>query len=245
MRSGKGASWRGPRNPCQFTIPLFTDCFFDRDDSAPFVLQGKNVEFRFKNSNNGLHLFSFTERSGQLIAVMGGSGVGKSTLLNILNGSIPIDRGQICINRLDIHRDRKDVQGLIGFVPQDDLLFEELTVWENLWYNARLCFDGFTKDELSQRVTRILQELELYEFKDLKVGSPLKKTISGGQRKRLNVALELISEPPWLYVCEPTSGLSSMDSEKVMLLLRRKQSPEREDHHGQHPSASSGHLQAV
>ncbi|MGD9556271.1 MAG: ATP-binding cassette domain-containing protein [Mangrovibacterium sp.] len=217
----EGGILRGPRiQPIYYSD--ITDCFFDRTTAAPFVLQGKNVEFRFKNSNNGLHLFSFTERSGQLIAVMGGSGVGKSTLLNILNGSIPIDRGQICINRLDIHRDRKDVQGLIGFVPQDDLLFEELTVWENLWYSARLCFDGFTKDELSQRVTRILQELELYEFKDLKVGSPLKKTISGGQRKRLNVALELIREPAVLYVDEPTSGLSSMDSEKVMLLLKEQ-----------------------
>ena len=96
------------------------------------MLRGDNIEFKFKNSNNGLHLFSFSERSGQLVAIMGGSGVGKSTLLNILNGTIPVDTGQIFINNLDIHKNKKETRGLIGFVPQDDLLFEDLTVWENL-----------------------------------------------------------------------------------------------------------------
>jgi len=215
----EGGILRGPRiQPIYYSD--ITACFFDQTHSAPFVLRGENIEFKFKNSSNGLYLFSFSERSGQLIAVMGGSGVGKSTLLNILNGNIPVDRGHIFINDLDIQENKKEIQGLIGFVPQDDLLFEELTVWENLYYNACLCFDGLAEEEINQKVTRVLHELELYEFKDLKVGSPLKKTISGGQRKRLNVALELIREPAILYVDEPTSGLSSMDSEKVMLLLK-------------------------
>ena len=215
----EGGILRGPRiQPVYYSD--IAACFFDRIHSAPFVLRGENVEFKFRNSNNGLYLFSFSERSGQLIAIMGGSGVGKSTLLNILNGNIPVDRGHILINDLDIHENKKEIQGLIGFVPQDDLLFEDLTVWENLYYNACLCFDGLSEEEINQKVTRVLHELELYEFKDLKVGNPLKKTISGGQRKRLNVALELIREPAILYVDEPTSGLSSMDSEKVMLLLK-------------------------
>lgn len=217
----EGGILRGPRiQPVYYSDVAAR--FFDRALAAPFVLHGDNIEFKFKNSNNGLHLFSFSERSGQLIAIMGGSGVGKSTLLNILNGNIPVDKGQIFINDLDIHKNQKETRGLIGFVPQDDLLFEDLTVWENLYYNACLCFDGYTGEQISQKVTRVLLELELYEFKDLKVGSPLKKYISGGQRKRLNVALELIREPAILYVDEPTSGLSSMDSEKVMLLLKEQ-----------------------
>ena len=157
-----------------------------------------------------------------LLPLWVGSGVGKSTLLNVLNGNIPLDKGQILINNFDIQKYKKETEGLIGFVPQDDLLFEELTVWENLYYNARLCLAGFSEEEINRAVTKVLQELELYEFRDLKVGSPLKKTISGGQRKRLNVALELIREPSILYVDEPTSGLSSMDSEKVMLLLKHQ-----------------------
>lgn len=196
-------------------------------DTAPFEFCGQNLDFRFKNSDNGLHDFSFKEKSGQLIAVMGGSGVGKSTLFTILNGTMPPLSGSLTINGTDVHKHPKEVEGLIGFVPQDDLLFEDLTVWENLYYNACLCFDNMDDEEIRQRVDTLLLQLELDQFSQLKVGSPLKKTISGGQRKRLNVALELIREPSILFVDEPTSGLSSNDSEKVMLLLKQQASQGR------------------
>lgn len=188
--------------------------------TKPFVFSADEIEFRFKNSDNGLYPFSFNEPSGQLIAIMGGSGVGKSTLINILNGNIVPHKGSIKINESDIHKEREKIEGLIGYVPQDDLLFEELTVWENLYYNASLCFDTLTNDRIREKVDNMLNELELSPFKDLKVGSPLKKTISGGQRKRLNIAMELIREPAILFVDEPTSGLSSTDSEMVMLLMK-------------------------
>jgi ABC transport system ATP-binding/permease protein len=217
----EGGIIRGARiSPVYFTD--VNAAFFNEAETPLFTLNGQNAEFKFKNSQNGLYEVSFSERSGQLVAIMGGSGVGKSTLLNVLNGNIPLDKGRILINNLDIQEHKKETEGLIGFVPQDDLLFEELTVWENLYYNARLCLAGFSEQEINKAVARVLQELELYEFRELKVGSPLKKTISGGQRKRLNVALELIREPSILYVDEPTSGLSSMDSEKVMLLLKHQ-----------------------
>ena len=115
------------------------------------------------------------------------------------------------INGIDLHREKDKLEGVIGLIPQDDLLIEELTVFENLYYNAKLCFRNKSDRE---------SNLGLYDRKDLKVGSPLKKTISGGQRKRLNIALELIREPSILFVDEPTSGLSSRDSENVMDLLR-------------------------
>ncbi len=217
----EGSIIRGPRiSPVYYTD--IVSGFIDTEQSHSFVFSGDEIEFKFKKSSNGLHRFSFSEKSGQLIAIMGGSGVGKSTLLNILNGNIPVQHGNVKINQVDIYEQKQQIEGLIGYVPQDDLLFEDLTVWENLYYNASLCFDQLPKAAIEEKVERILHELELYTFKDLKVGSPLKKIISGGQRKRLNVALELIREPAILFTDEPTSGLSSTDSEKVMLLLKQQ-----------------------
>jgi ABC transport system ATP-binding/permease protein len=217
----EGSIIRGPRiSPVYYTD--IASGFIDTDLSPTFVFSGNEIEFKFKNSNNGLHRFSFTEKSGQLIAIMGGSGVGKSTLLNILNGNIPVQHGSVKINQVDIYQQKQEIEGLIGYVPQDDLLFEDLTVWDNLYYNASLCFDQLPTAAIEEKVEKVLHELELHSFKDLKVGSPLKKIISGGQRKRLNVALELIREPAILFVDEPTSGLSSTDSEKVVLLLKQQ-----------------------
>ena len=107
-------------------------------------------------------------------------------------------------------------------MPQDDLLIEELTVYQNLWYTAKLCFEGMSEADLDRRVMKTLKDLGLDAAKDLKVGSPIHKFISGGQRKRLNIALELIREPAVLFLDEPTSGLSSADTEKVINLLKEQ-----------------------
>jgi ABC transport system ATP-binding/permease protein len=217
----EGSIIRGSRiSPVYYTD--IASGFIDQYQTPSFVFSGEEIEFKFKNSNNGLHRFSFAEKSGQLIAIMGGSGVGKSTLLNILNGNIPVQHGKIKLNQVELFEQKNEIEGLIGYVPQDDLLFEDLTVWENLYYNASLCFDQLPQSAIEEKVEKVLYELELHSFKDLKVGSPLKKMISGGQRKRLNVALELIREPAILFVDEPTSGLSSTDSEKVVLLLKQQ-----------------------
>jgi len=196
--------------------------FFQSTKKIPIVLNAEKVVFKFKGSEDGLHEFNFSEKSGQLIGIMGGSGVGKSTLLNVLNGSIKPQSGRITINGLDLHEDKDQLEGILGFVPQDDLLIEELTVFQNLYFNAKLCFSELNEKQVIKKVSKVLSDLELTEIKNLKVGSPLNKYISGGQRKRLNIALELIREPTILYVDEPTSGLSSMDSDAVMLLLRKQ-----------------------
>ncbi|MBC8005396.1 MAG: ATP-binding cassette domain-containing protein, partial [Verrucomicrobia bacterium] len=217
----EGSIIRGPRVSPIYYTDLATG-FIELDRSPSFVFSGEEIEYKFNNNNYGLHPFSFSEKSGQLIAIMGGSGVGKSTLLNILNGNIPLQQGKVKINQIDIYKQRQQTEGLIGYVPQDDLLFEDLTVWENLYFSASLSFDELSPPALEEKVKRVLHELELSALKDLKVGSPVNKIISGGQRKRLNVALELIREPAILFVDEPTSGLSSTDSEKVMLLLKQQ-----------------------
>lgn len=182
--------------------------------------EGKGLSFRFRNGKLGLREVSLNEESGNLIALMGGSGAGKSTLLHVLNGSEAPSEGQVLINGIDIHKEPQRVEGVIGFVPQDDLLIEDLTVYQNLYYAAKLCFSNKSEHDIDTLVNKVLDDLGLSETKDLKVGSPLKKTISGGQRKRLNIGLELLREPAVLFCDEPTSGLSSRDSENIIDLLK-------------------------
>lgn len=184
------------------------------------VFEANHITYRFKAGNIGLHDLNFKSESGKLVGIMGGSGAGKSTLLNVLNGNNMPSSGSVKINGIDIYREKAEIEGVIGYVSQDDLLIEELTVYQNLYYNAKLCFGNLSNKNISEKVLDLLNSLGLYEAKDLKVGSPLDKYISGGQRKRLNIALELIREPSVMFVDEPTSGLSSRDSENIMDLLK-------------------------
>jgi ABC-type multidrug transport system ATPase subunit len=190
----------------------------DKTEEVEFC--GRDINFRFPNSDNGMHDLSFTLRNGELLAIMGGSGTGKTTLLSLLNGTLKPKSGSIAINGHDISE--PDAKALIGFVPQDDLLIEELTVYQNLWFTAKLCFEGMSEEDLDKRVMKTLKDLGLDAAKNLKVGSAINKFISGGQRKRLNIALELIREPAVLFLDEPTSGLSSADTEKVINLLKEQ-----------------------
>jgi ABC transport system ATP-binding/permease protein len=194
--------------------------FMADTSSAKITYNVNNVEYRFKNGSIGLRNISLSEEQGKLIGIMGASGAGKTTLLNVLTGIESPSQGEVLINGFNLHTENEKMDGVIGYIPQDDLLIEELTVYENLYFNAKLCFKNLSEEEINTRVEKTLSNLGLLDRKDLKVGSPLNKTISGGQRKRLNIALELIREPPILFVDEPTSGLSSRDSENVMDLLR-------------------------
>jgi ABC transport system ATP-binding/permease protein len=196
--------------------------FVSRKFPEKIIYEGHNIEFHFKNSDNGIQKMNFRVESGNLIGIMGGSGVGKTTLLNLLHGKIKPTSGNLYINGYDIHSDSEELKGLIGFVPQDDMLIEELTVYQNLYYNARLCFGDYNEEQLKVIVEKVLHDLDLYEIKDLQVGDIMNKMVSGGQRKRLNIGLELMREPVVLFIDEPTSGLSSFDSEKVMSLLRNQ-----------------------
>lgn len=184
------------------------------------VFEGQNIEYHFRGSENGVQPMSFSIKSGNMVGIMGGSGVGKSTLLNIMNGKLKPEGGTLFINGYDLHKEASELTGLIGYVPQDDLLIEELTVYQNLYYNARLTFGDYTEQKLNDVVESVLRQLDLYEIRDLLVGDPLNKKISGGQRKRLNIGLELMREPAVLFADEPTSGLSSADSGMVMQLLK-------------------------
>ncbi len=196
--------------------------FMQEDRVEAIAFRVTNLQYRFPSGDVGLRNIDFSENQGRLVGIMGASGSGKTTLLNNLCGIYSPESGSVTINGINLHTEKEKLRGVIGLIPQDDLLIEELTVFQNLYYNAKLCFSEASDEEIRKLVGRTLANLGLSDIRDLKVGSPFNKLISGGQRKRLNIALELIREPSILFVDEPTSGLSSRDSENVMDLLREQ-----------------------
>lgn len=143
----------------------------------------RDLEYKFPNGNVGIRNMNFSETHGRLIGIMGASGAGKTTLLNVLCGVEKPSSGEVIINGVNLHKDREKLEGVIGLVPQDDLLIEELTVFQNLFYSAKLCFKEKSDEEITGLVHKTLQNLGLFDRKDLKVGSPFNKMISGGQKK--------------------------------------------------------------
>ncbi|HJX71485.1 MAG TPA: ATP-binding cassette domain-containing protein, partial [Bacteroidales bacterium] len=196
--------------------------FIHAKAKSKFVFIAKDIEFSYGNSPNGVKRFTITEESGRLIGIIGGSGSGKSTLLKVLCGNLRPKRGKITINGMDIHANHEQLKGVIGYVPQDDFLIKELTVFQNLYYNARLSFSNYSESKIVKVVEKSLVDFDLFEARDLQVGNSLNTFLSGGQRKRLNIALELMREPSILFIDEPTSGLSSADSEKMVQLLKKQ-----------------------
>ncbi|HZY26386.1 MAG TPA: ATP-binding cassette domain-containing protein, partial [Bacteroidales bacterium] len=180
----------------------------------------ENLSYHFREGQPAIDDVSFSVEEGNLIGIMGASGSGKTTLMNLMSGIQKPTSGIVKINGLDVAKDNTQLEGVLGYVPQDDLLVEDLTVFENLFFAACQCFNDKSKIQITELVDHTLSNLGLLEKRALKVGSPLNKVISGGQRKRLNIALELIREPLVLFLDEPTSGLSSRDAENLMDLLR-------------------------
>ncbi|RLD52515.1 MAG: ABC transporter, partial [Bacteroidetes bacterium] len=152
----------------------------------------KDLQYRFKTGDIGVRDVSFSVDHGKLVGIMGASGSGKTTLVNTLSGITTPSSGEVRINGINLHHNHGELEGVIGYIPQDDLLIEELTVYQNLYYNAKLCFKDKNEEDLSALVIKTLKDLGLNDKKDLRVGNAMNKTISGGQRKRLNIALELI-----------------------------------------------------
>jgi ABC-type multidrug transport system ATPase subunit/pSer/pThr/pTyr-binding forkhead associated (FHA) protein len=163
---------------------------------------------------------SFKAMPGDMIALMGPSGAGKTTLLMTLNGYLPPTSGQVRINGEDLYAIYDALRGVIGYVPQDDIVHPELTVFEAVKYSARFRLpNDYSDAEIDQRVEQTLKDLGLEAVKNLQIGKPEKKVLSGGQRKRVNIALELVTDPVILFLDEPTSGLAADDTTALITLL--------------------------
>ena len=178
------------------------------------------ISHTFKDGNKALSSIAFRLPKGSMMAIMGPSGSGKTTLLQVLLGDIKASHSQISIDGMDLAANFAFFQKHIGYVPQDDLLFPNLTVYENLLYRLRLALPSLKdKTEIRTRIENLLHSVGLFEQRGMLVGDVQNKKLSGGQRRRLNIAMELVLNPMIIILDEPTSGLSSKDSENIAEFL--------------------------
>lgn len=182
-------------------------------------LIAENISFKQKKRNKGIKEFSVYETSGVLVGILGKEGVGKSTLLELLAGQKIPDTGKILINDYNLKTNRYLLKSVIGYIPEDDLLFNELTVYDNLMLNARLFFSKSTLKELDKKINQLLEKLDLLEYKNTVVGSMHEKNLQPGQRRILNIALELLRKPKILLVDNPYYGLNNVESSRIVKLL--------------------------
>lgn len=173
----------------------------------------EQVSVRFHDGASGLNDVTLSFEPGELVAVMGPSGCGKSTLASVLAGDLQPTKGRVSFSPGSLGR-----PPAVALVPQDDILFEGLTVRENLAFARRLRQGVSDSEQIEMEVMR---EVGLEKRRDSRVGSPTDKVLSGGERKRLNVGLELTGRPDVLLLDEPTSGLSSGDAMELIRLVRR------------------------
>ncbi len=153
----------------------------------------------------------------EFVGLLGPSGAGKSTLMDSLNGMRPATSGQVLVNNLDLYQHLESLKQSIGYVPQDDIIHRELTVYRTLYYVARLRLSrDISRQEIDQVVSEVMDITGLSERRDVPISQ-----LSGGQRKRVSIAVELITKPSVIFLDEPTSGLDPATEEKVMKLFRQ------------------------
>jgi len=195
-----------------------------------FTIDAKDISCKVnigsKYEKNLLQNINFTVYPGEIVGLMGLSGAGKTTLLKTLSGYTQPTEGKVFVNGLDLYKNFDRIKNSIGYVPQEDIIHPELTVYEALFYSLKLrSKEKLYIEEINEKIDTILVELGLSisgedDIRGVKIGSPEDKGTSGGQRKRINIAMELLADPEIIFLDEPTSGLSSVDATVVMDKLK-------------------------
>ncbi len=204
----------------QFLRCNFSERIIEEERNIIRSLEASDIGHRFSGGEVGLDGISFAINRGELVCVMGASGCGKSTLLKVLGGQIEPASGQVLLNGQSLYPHLDQLKRYISYIPQEDAFDEHLTIGENLQFAAAIRSPHLSRRDRTRRLESKLIELGLSERRDSIVGSPVKKTLSGGERKRLNIGLDMIGSSDVYLFDEPTSGLSSKDSEHVIEIIR-------------------------
>jgi ABC-type multidrug transport system ATPase subunit len=179
-------------------------------------LDAMNLGFQIPDGRMILENISLSVQGGEFIALVGGSGAGKSTLLKAMNGYQPATHGQMLIDGMPLYPSLDAYRNLMGYVPQDDIIHKVLPVRRALWYAAKLRLPDATPAEIERRIGDVLDVVEMTAHSEKPV-----RVLSGGQRKRVSIAVELLAEPDLLFLDEPTSGLDPGLEKKMMYDLNR------------------------
>src|SRR5213082_2043036 len=198
----------------------FSERIIEEERNIIRTLEVNEVTHRFSKGQIGLDGISFSVTRGELVCVMGASGSGKSTLLRVLAGQLQPTSGDVFLNGQSLYQNVDTLKQYISYMPQQDAFDEHLTIGENLLFAAAIRAPHLSRRDRSRRLEAKLVELGLGERRDAVVGSPERKLLSGGERKRLNIGLDMIGMSDVYLFDEPTSGLSSKDSEHVMEIIR-------------------------
>jgi ABC-type multidrug transport system ATPase subunit len=198
----------------------FTERLLEEERNIIRSMEVRDVVCRFRNGDIALDGISFNVQRGEMVCVMGASGCGKSTLMRMLSGQFAPAHGEVLFNGRSLYSNYESLRRYVTYVPQYDAFDEHLTIEENLDFAAAIRSPHLSRRERLRRIDSKLAELGLNERRGSVVGSAQKKTLSGGERKRLNIGLDMISSADIFLFDEPTSGLSSKDSEHVIEIIR-------------------------
>src|SRR5437764_407477 len=204
----------------QFLKCNFSERIIEEERNIIRTLEVSEITHRFGGGEIGLEGISFNVVRGELVCVMGASGSGKSTLLRVLAGQLESTSGQVLLNNQPLYPNLDQLKRYVSYIPQQDAFDEHLTIGENLQFAAAIRSPHLSRRDRTRRLEGKLVELGLSERRDAVVGTAIKKTLSGGERKRLNIGLDMIGSADVYLFDEPTSGLSSKDSEHVLEIIR-------------------------
>ena len=204
----------------QFLRCNFSERIIEEERNIIRSLEVSEITHRFGSGDVGLDGISFAVTRGELVCVMGASGCGKSTLMKVIAGQLQPTSGHLLLNGQSLYPNLDELKRYLSYIPQEDAFDEHLTIGENLNFAAAMRAPHLSRRDRNRRLEGKLIELGLGERRDAVVGSAVKKTLSGGERKRLNIGLDMIGMSDVYLFDEPTSGLSSKDSEHVIEIIR-------------------------